>query len=145
MVAVAVQMTTLEFDPREVLEKYVALLNKAEGSVIREASELAHPKEAIKSVLQHCIRTAANSEMQTFLRDSYVALANFQQMSDEEREATKLLKELGAPAPEGSKLFNQQARRITHVAQSLQSVLDRVREELAVLTQELKALPGGAE
>jgi hypothetical protein len=135
-------MTALEFDPRDVLEKYVALVNKPEASLIRDASELAHPKDAIKSVLLHCIRTAPDGEMLAFLRNSYVALANFQQMSDDEREAAKLLKELGAPAPEGSKLFNQQARRITHVAQPLQSVLDRLRAELAVLTQELKALPG---
>jgi uncharacterized protein YdeI (YjbR/CyaY-like superfamily) len=135
-------MTALEFDPRDVLEKYVTLLNKPEDSVIRDVAELAHPKDAIKSVLQHCIRTAADGETQAFLRNSYIALANFQQMSDDEREAAKLLKEVGAPAPEGSKLFNQQARRITHVAQPLQSVLDRLKAEIAVLTQDLKSLPG---
>lgn len=120
----------------------MGLVNGANASVLREVSELAHPKDAIKSVLQHCIRTATDHTTLHFLRDSYVALANFQELSADEREAAKLVKELGAPAQEGTKLFNQQARRITHVAQPLQSVLERVKAELAVLTQELKSLPG---
>jgi hypothetical protein len=51
-------MTTSAFDPREVLEKYVAVLREPASSVVRDASELAHPKEAIRIVLQHCIKTA---------------------------------------------------------------------------------------
>jgi hypothetical protein len=46
---------------------------------------------------------------------------------------------------QGSKLFGKQAREITHVAGPLQSLLDRVTDEHAVLTQELHALSGSAE
>jgi hypothetical protein len=115
-------MTRPEFDPREVLERYVAVLREPGGSVVRDASELAHPKEAIRIVLQHCIKTATDGESREFLRNAYVSLSNL--------------------AAEGTKLFGKQARQITHVAAPLQSLLDRVTAEIAVLTQELKTLPG---
>jgi hypothetical protein len=140
-------MKKSEFDPREVLEKYVAVLQGPDGSVVRSTSELAHPKEAIRIVLQHCIRTAANDEAREFLHNAYASLSNFQQMSDAEREALEVLNGMGPLATEGSKLFSKQARQITHVAGPLQSVLERIATEHAVLTQELRSLsdPGPAD
>jgi len=135
-------MTTHELDAREVLEKYVAILRDSSNSVVRDVSELAHPKEVIRAVLQHCIRTAADREGLEFLRNAYLSLSNFQQMTDAEKEALSVLTGMGPLATEGSKLFGKQARQITHVATPLQSVLDRVTAELAVLAQELKSLPG---
>jgi hypothetical protein len=137
-------MTNPEFDPREVLAKYVTLLSNPASSVVREASELAHPKDAIKAVLQHCIRTSTAGEARDFLKNAYLSLSNFQGMSEEEKAAVEVLNKVGAPGPEGSKLFGKQAREITHVAGPLQSVLDRIRAELAVLSQELKSLPGAS-
>jgi hypothetical protein len=131
-----------EFDAREVLERYVALLREPATSVVRDASELAHPKEAIRIVLQHCIRTAADPAQRDFLRNAYTSLSNFQAISEAEKEALAVLSGMGPLAAEGSKLFGKQARQITHVAAPLQSLLDRVTAELAVLTQELKSLPG---
>ena len=135
-------MSKQQFDPREVLERYVALLREPESSVVRDASELPHPKEAIRIVLQHCIRTATEPEAREFLENAYTSLSKFQEISEDEREALAILSGVGPLAAEGSKLFNKQARQITHVAAPLQSVLDRVSAELAVLTQELKSLPG---
>jgi len=135
-------MTNPEFDPREVIERYVALLREAGDSLVRDASELAHPKEAIRIVLQHCIRTASDREAREFLRNAYASLSNFQAITDDEKEALAVLSGVGPLGPEGSKLFSKQARQITHVAAPLQAVLDRVSSELAVLTQELKSLPG---
>ena len=135
-------MATHELDAREVLEKYVAILRDSSNSVVRDVSELAHPKEVIRAVLQHCIRTAADREGLEFLRNAYVSLSNFQQMTDAEKEALSVLTGMGPLATEGSKLFGKQARQITHVTTPLQSVLDRVTAELAVLAQELKSLPG---
>jgi hypothetical protein len=136
-------MTKPEFDPRDVLERYVAVLREPGGSVVRDASELAHPKEAIRIVLQHCIKTAADEESRDFLRNAYISLSNFQAISELEKEALTVLNGVGPLGVEGSKLFSKQARQITHVAAPLQSLLDRVTEELAVLTQELRSLPGG--
>lgn len=136
-------MTRPEFDPREVLERYVAVLHEPGTAVVRDATELAHPKEAIRIVLQHCIRTAVDRDQRDFLRNAYVSLSNFQAINELEREALTVLNGMGPLAAEGSKLFGKQARQITHVAAPLQSLLDRVTAELAVLMQELTTLPGG--
>ncbi len=133
-------MNTAEFDPREVLQKYVAVLQAPASTVVRSETELAHPKEAIRIVLQHCIRTAANDEARDFLCKAYASLSIFQLISDAEREALDVLSGMGTLADEGSKLFSKQAREITHVAGPLQSMLDRITAEHAVLTQELQAL-----
>ena len=138
-------MSTAEFDPREVLEKYVAVLQAPSSAMVRSELELAHPKEAIRIVLQHCIRTAASDEAREFLHNAYASLSNFQQISDVEQEALDVLDGMGTLVDEGSKLFGKQAREITHVAGPLQSLLDRVTDEHAVLTQELQALSGSAE
>jgi hypothetical protein len=135
-------MTAPEFDPRDVLEKYVTILSRPESSIIRDLSELAHHKDAIKAVLQHCIRTAADRETRDFLKEAYASLSNFQTMTDAEKEAVAVLNKVGTPEPEGSKLFGKQAREITHVAAPLQALLDRITAERAVLGQELKSLTG---
>jgi len=135
-------MTKPEFDLREVIERYVALLREPANSLVRDASELAHPKEAIRIVLQHCIRTATDPEQRDFLRNAYASLSHFQAISGAEKESLAVLSGVGPLADEGSKLFGKQATQITHVAAPLQSLLDRVTAELAVLTQELKSLPG---
>src|SRR5262249_38843671 len=137
-------MARPEFDPREVLEKYVVVLREPDPPTVRNASELAHPKEAIRIVLQHCIRTAADPETREFLHNAYASLSNFQQISEAEKEALAVLSEMGPVAAEGSKLFDKQARQITHVAAPLQALLDRVTAERAVLIQDLKSLDGSA-
>jgi hypothetical protein len=133
-------MAKPEIDPREVLEKYMAVLREPASSVVRDAAELAHPKEAIRIVLQHCIRTASDEETREFLGNAYASLSIFQPIGEEEKSALAVLDGMGPLATEGSKLFSKQARQITHVARPLQSLLDRVTAERAVLLQELKSL-----
>src|SRR5262249_32626540 len=110
---------------------------------VRDASDLAHPKESIRNVLQHCIRTEVDQDAREYLRVAYVELGNFQHIGDSDKEALAVLSEMGPIASEGSKLFDKQARQITHVAAPLRSLLDRVTSERAVLAQELKSLEGG--
>src|SRR5262245_27383836 len=93
------QMNAQPYDTREILERYVAALNKPDGGVIRDAAELSHPKDIIKFVLQHCIKTVEGADNQDFLRKAYLSLGNFQQLSDEERKAVTLLAEIGAVGP----------------------------------------------
>ena len=137
-------MSTPEYDARDVISKYMATLNKPSNCLIRDASELPYPKDLIRSVLQHCIKTVGGGETRNLLRNAYVSLGNFQEMTDEEREAVAILSKVGAPGALGSKLYRDQARRITHVAKPLQAVMDRLKAELAVLAQELKLLPGSS-
>jgi hypothetical protein len=135
-------MAKPDFDPREVLEKYMALLREP-GSVVRDTSELAHSKESIRTVLLHCIRTEADDVAREYLRNAYVSLSAFQQISEADKDALAVLSEMGQIAEEGSKLFDKQARQITHVATPLRLLLDRVTSERAVLAQELKSLEDG--
>jgi hypothetical protein len=135
-------MSTPEYDARDVLDRYVATLNRPSNSIIRDVGELAYPKDIVKFVLQHCIRTIAEADKQSFLRNAYVSLGNFQELNDEERKAVALLGEIGPPHPPGTALQEEQAKRITDVAARLQAIMDRLRAEAAILAQELKSLPG---
>ena len=135
-------MSALEYDARDVLDRYVALLSRPGAGPIRDAAELAHPKDIVKVVLQHCIKAIDEADKRSFLRDAYLALGNFQRLSEEERNAVALLDEVGPPGEPGTDLQKEQARRIGGVAAPLQTVMDRLMGEVAVLAEELKALPG---
>jgi hypothetical protein len=135
-------MAKPEFDPREVLEGYVAILGRPSSLVVRDEAELAHPKESIRSVLQHCIRTEADETAREYLHNAYLALSTFQQIGDVDKEALAVLSEMGPVAAEGSRLFDKQARQIIHVAGPLRLLLDRVTAERAVLAQEVRTLVG---
>ena len=65
---------------------------------------------------------------------------NFQELTDEERKAVELLGEIGPLQPSGTALQGEQAKRIADLAVPLQAIMDKLRAEVAVLTQELKFL-----
>ena len=135
-------MGTPEPDARDVLDRYVVALSKPSEGVIRDATELAHPKDVIKFVLQHCIRTIEEADKRRFLRSAYLSLGNFQELTEEERKAVAALSEIGQPGQPGSELQEEQAKRISDFAIQLQAVMGRLKAEVAVLGQELKLLPG---
>jgi hypothetical protein len=135
-------MSTPEYDAREVLQKFVTTLAEPAATLIHDAAGLAHPKEVIKSVLQLCIRTIEGADERRFLRTAYLALGSYQELTGEERKAVAALREVGPPGPPESKLQQEQARRIRDFAIPLQAVMVRLKEETAILAQELKLLPG---
>jgi hypothetical protein len=134
-------MSSQRFDAREVLQNYVAILGASGDGIIRDAAELGYPKDTIRGVLRHCITTIAGADERAFLKQAYVWLGNFQALSEEERKAVMLLAEIGSPGSPGSDLHDEQAKRISEVADSLEGLLDRVRAETALLAQELEGLP----
>jgi hypothetical protein len=135
-------MVTTEYDPRDVLQRYVATLSASADAVVRDAADLAHPTEVIKSVLQHCIRTIEGADERKFLRTAYLSLGSYQVLTDDERKALSALREVGPPGPPESELQEEQAKRIREFAIPLQAVIDRLKAETAILNQELKLLPG---
>ena len=135
-------MSTPEYDARDVLESFVAILSEPGDGIICDATELAYPKEVIKSVLQHCIKTIEGADERTFLRTAYRSLGSYQDLTDDERKALSALRQVGPPAPPESKLQEEQARQIREFAIPLQAVTDRLKSETAILAQELKLLPG---
>ena len=135
-------MSTPEYDARDVLQKFVANLGESTEAFIRDATELAHPKEVIKCVLQLCIRTIEGADERQFLKSAYLSLGSYQQLTDEERKALSALHEVGLPGPPESELQEEQAKCISNFAIPLQAVMVRLKEETAILAQELKLLSG---
>ncbi len=134
-----------QYDPREVLDRYIAVLGAAGSSVVRDANDLAHPKDIVKFVLQHCIRTVEADDQQVFLRDAYLSLAGFQVLTDEERAAAGLLNQIWPEASSSGAQLDDATDRLGEVAAPLHEVLVRIRSETVVLTQELRSLPGAAK
>ena len=135
-------MSAPNYDARKVLESFVATLGRASGEFVRDVRELAHPKDVIKSALQLCMRTIEGDDQLKLLRPAYRSLGSYQVLSEEEREALTALREIGEPGPPGSALQGEQAVRIKDFAAPLHAVLRRLKEETAILSQELKLLPG---
>jgi hypothetical protein len=131
-----------EYDARDILTKYLAALSSLEGVSIRDAGELSHPKDVIKSVLQHCLRTIDDAGQRELLRHAYRSLASFQELSDEERKALLVLRDIGPIAPTGDERQSEQAARLCDVAAPLEAALAKVKADTLILTQELTLLPG---
>jgi hypothetical protein len=128
------------YDARDVLEKYVVALDATGASVIRDAAALSHPKDVVKSVLQHCIRTIEAPDQQEFLRSAYLSLAGFQALTPDERQnATELNKVWsqanGEPGARNGSVLGQ-------AAAPLSDIIGQIRAETIILAQELKSLPG---
>jgi len=130
-------MSFAEYDARDVLDSYLGALNKLDQSSVCDAAELSYPKDLIKFVLRHCIKTIEQEDQRTFLRNAYLSLANFHELTDEERVAATLIREIGASC--GGQSEEKEAR-ISDAATSLRAAIERHKAELAILGQELKIL-----
>ena len=133
-----------QFNARDVLDRYVTALGASAGAVVRDASAIGYPKDNVKFVLQHCIRTIEGQEQRQFLEDAYVSLASFQELTDDERKAAARLNEIWPASSSG----DGQADLNGHVGETaapLHDVLGRIRAETIVLAQELKSLGGAAQ
>lgn len=135
-------MTITPYDPRHVLENFIATLGKADAGPIRDAAELSHPKDIIQLVLRHYIRVAEVAEEREFLRGAYLSLASYQQLSEPQRIALAALREVGPLGAAGSEELARQTERVADAVIPLGIVIQRLKTETALLTQELKHLPG---
>jgi hypothetical protein len=127
-------MSFAEYDARDVLDSYLGALNKLDQSRVCDAAELSYPKDLITFILRHCIKTIEQEDQRTFLRNAYLSLANFHELTDEERVAAMLIREIGGQSEE------EKEARIRDAATSLRAAIERHKAELAILGQELKIL-----
>jgi len=133
-----------EYNAREVLDRYVTALGASAGAVVRDLRAIGYPKDNVKFVLQHCMRTIEGEEQRQFLQDAYLSLASFQELTEDERNAANRLNEIWPASASG----NGQGDANGHVGEAaapLHDVIARIRAETIVLTQELKSLPGIAQ
>jgi hypothetical protein len=133
-----------EYNAREVLDGYVTALGNSAGAVVRDARAIGYPKDSVKFVLQHCIRTFEGEEQRQFLQDAYLSLASFQELTDDERKAAIQLNEIW-PASASAHSQGQANGHVGEAAAPLHDVIARIRAETIVLTQELKSLTGMAQ
>jgi hypothetical protein len=133
-----------EYNAREVLNRYVTALSGSAGAVVRDVNALGYPKDNVKFVLQHCIRTIEAEDQRQFLQDAYLSLASFQELTEEERKAAIQLNEIW-PASSTGGAQTEAADPVGEAAAPLHDVLARIRAETIVLTQELKSLSGAAQ
>lgn len=129
-------MTTYEAD--DVMRQYAVTLQREGHGVIRDASELPYPKEVIKSVLRHGIKVSEdNKELLEWLKNAYVALADFQHLTDEERDAVAVMGQGSL-----SRLSTlEAAQEISRVRKPYEAMLARYRAELAEISKELGLSP----
>jgi hypothetical protein len=92
MMASSQPRTVYEAD--DVLRQYLTTLQSGGQGVIRDVSELPYPKEVIKAVLQGIIkRVKDDKQALEMLKSAYVALADFQHLTAEERDALTVLEQ----------------------------------------------------
>jgi len=130
-------MNMADYDARDVLNSYLGALDKLGSGSICDVAQLDYPKDVIKFVLRHCLKTIAEDDKQSFLQRAYLSLANFHELSDEERVAAQELREIEAS---GEQSEPEKAARMRDAAASLWAAIDRHKAELAILGQELKIL-----
>jgi len=131
-------MGTAKYDARHVLDSYLGALHKIDRGKVCDVRELDYPKDLIKFVLRHCIKTIEEDDQQSFLRKAYLSLANFHELTDEERSAATRLSEIAASSTAQSE--DEQAARMLDAAAPLRGAIERYKAEVAILGQELKAL-----
>ena len=74
-----------QIDAAHVLSSYSAALMQNNKTLVRDIKDLPYPKEVIKAVIKHCIKIAGEGEEREFLRNAFVCLADFQNLSAKEK------------------------------------------------------------
>ena len=94
-VAQSAEQKEIEYDAGDVIEKYGAILakpRKGSLSLITDVSELPYPKHVIKAVLRGALQRFTD-EVEN-LKIAYISLANFQELTEEERSALAAMNQL---------------------------------------------------
>lgn len=125
-------------DVRDVLAKYVALISGPSKALIRDESELPYPKDVIKAVLRRYIQMLKPGDRKLeLLRSAYIALANFQSLSRDERQALSALAGIGAMGNASDEALTAQATLLALTGEAQKAVMQRYKEELDSLKREL--------
>ena len=132
-------MVEYAYDPDDIIGKYSAVLEDVSaGSVIRDAADLPYPKIVIKRALRGLIDQWAGDEAaQDKVKVTYLHLADFQELTDEERTAVAAMSQHGMEAWR-TRPPKEQAHHFAQFAEANMRVHNRFKEELARLSAELE-------
>lgn len=128
-----------EADARDMLDKYIAVLNRRGKSLIRDEVELPYPKDVIRLVIKGCLARTDDRQTRERLKIAYQATADFQTLTDEERGAIAIMKEVDKPATWGSDLFKKQIGDVVKYGPVQQSVAERLLAEAEALFLEVRS------
>jgi hypothetical protein len=73
-------MARVEFDAKDVLDKYVALIKRTGGQGPQDIARLPAPKGVIKDVLLNVLRKASPDMDATAVKQAFILLATFQDL-----------------------------------------------------------------
>ena len=78
-------MSDTEVNAQDILKKYAQILQDEEPG--HDAGDLPYPKPVIKATLAHFLEVSTDTELVGWLHGAYMKLADFQDLSEEERTA----------------------------------------------------------
>jgi hypothetical protein len=123
-----------DYDPRDVLDKYLAELMVQRKLIVRDIAELPYSKDVIKTVLRGCLKGTRDEKTRRSLKSAYIFLASFQELSEPERNAVEAVGDLSAMS---SNVSEERARSIADVSPYLADVLVRFKAEVEQLNGDL--------
>src|SRR5215470_6703229 len=81
-------MARVEFDAKDVLDRYIALIKRTGGEGPQDIAKLPAPKDVIKEVLLHVLRKAPPDLDATPIKRAFILLASFQDLHNLASAAT---------------------------------------------------------
>ena len=73
-------MARVEFDPKDVLDRYIALIKRTGGQGPQDIARLPAPKDVIKNVLLDVLRKASPNMYATPVKQAFMLLSTFQDL-----------------------------------------------------------------
>ena len=130
----------IEFDAKDVLDKYVVLIRKTGGRSPQNILDLPAPKSVIKAVLLHVLKLAPSDSDLAPLKEAYIALATFQDQKAAANDAIDgwlaQMDEITDPSMTDAEL-RLAAQKTASVRSFIGSIDDQVAAERALLADEL--------
>ena len=130
----------VEFDAKDVLDRYIVLVRKTGGRSPQDVSDLPAPKPVIKAVLLHVLKLASRDSDLTPLKEAYVTLAIFQDQKGAAKDSIdgwlEQMTEITDPSMTNAEL-RAAAQKTASVRSFLVSIDEQVAAERALLADEL--------
>jgi hypothetical protein len=133
-------MARVEFDARDVLDRYIALLKRTGGEGPQDIAKLPAPKDVIKEVLLDVLRKAQPDLDATPIKQAFMLLATFQDLDNLASVAldewSDRLNETSDPSMDRSSLIKAAQEKVS-LRGYFDSLQERIEVERAALAEEL--------
>ena len=132
-------MNSPEIDAAQVVLSYVRSI-VANKSVTCDVSQLPFSKKAIKLALKYYIRREKDNQSAESLKCSYIYLADFQNLTEEECEAVQVMERLDSTSALSGGELQALMPKITKAGPVYHELRNRIWEESQQLQAELENL-----